>query len=258
MPDTTARIDSGLGRPSRKRRGAIAEVSRTPNGTEELTGGSAESVERIENAPRADASPAAFPLIDPLDIPADAGSGDGDSGAADQPRKRRGRKPGSHNRTKEAETVSNLSSLLKIEKILISSAFFLSNIAGAPELLMEPDQARDIREAIEELARLYPIGISEKKVAWTNFAFAVGGWAGPGLVAMYKKPARPRPTVVPTPIREQKERAAAPTTDVSSTPSGMVNGLANPVTGVGADPAQAKTPSQMWNQPGDIPETDGE
>ena len=251
MQDTTGRSDAGLGKPSRKRRGADISVPGAIDGIAESPGGKPESASGVESSA---GERSAFPVIDPLDIPADAGSGDG-SGSADQPRKRRGRKPGGHNKSKETEAVSNLSSLLKIEKILISSAFFLSNIAAAPELLMEPEQAQDIREAIEELARLYPIGISEKKVAWTNFIFAVGGWAGPGLVAMYKRPSKPRPMVVPTPIRDQKERTTAPAEDH---PSGMVNGLASPITGVGLDPASAKTPSQMWNQPGDIDPADSE
>jgi hypothetical protein len=251
MQESTGRGNAGLDKPARKRRGADVPLPGAIDGGEESAGGKQEPNGGAESASGA---AAAFPLIDPLDIPASAGSGD-DGGASDQPRKRRGRKPGGHNRTKEAEAVQNLSSLLKIEKILVASAFFLSNIAASPELVMEPEQAKDIREAIEELARLYPIGISEKKVAWTNFIFAVGGWAGPGLIAIYKRPRPAGPRVVPQPIREAAKPAESP---AAATPLGMVNGLANPVTGAGAHPSEAKTPQQMWNQGGEIPETDGE
>lgn len=120
---------------------------------------------------------------------------------------------------------------------------------------MDDDQARDIRESIEELARLYPIGISEKKVAWTNLVFSVGGWAAPGLIAIYKRPRqRPgRPQAVPQPIRDTQAASPSPAAVVD-----LPGGLANPVTGDGAAPSQAKTPSQMWNQPGDIDPGDAE
>ncbi len=124
----------------------------------------------------------------------------------------------------------------------------------APELHLEEAEAAEVSEALKELSKHYPIGMSEKTIAWVNFSFAVGGVFGPKVVAIYK---RPRPRRVPTPIREvPKPAEPAPGPYAVDMPSGPVNGLANPVTGAGAKPEEALTPSQMWNQPGTIEDTD--
>lgn len=239
MSETTERNDGGLGAPARGRPRKQSSISGTPNGVEKSEGGKPESESRIESAPRADAGAGAgaFPVINPLDLPI----GDGSSSGT----KRRGRPRGTG---KKEETVQNLSSLLKIEKILISGAFFLGNIANTPELQMSEEQAKDIREAIEELCRLYPIGMSEKKIAWINFSFAVGGWAGPGIMAFARRPPKPRPQLVPHAIRETQAAPNAPQAQPE-----VIQGL--PIVGPGAKgPDAAKTPSEMWMQPGDIQE----
>lgn len=202
MSDETGTTAGGLGQPSKRGRPRKAvSGGGVEAGTREHTGGVTEPHGGVEDVVF---DTAAATFSEPGDIadPRNLSGGDG----GDKPR--RGRKPGGKNRPKE-EAVSNLTSLLKIEKILVTGAFFLANIAETPELMMEPEQAKDIREAIEELTRLYPIGISEKKVAWTNFCFALGGWVGPGVVAWYKKPAKARPRVVPTPIRQEPDAPQA-------------------------------------------------
>lgn len=120
----------------------------------------------------------------------------------------------------------------------------LAAVADAPELKMTPERAAEIREATEELARLYPVGISEKKVAWVNFSFAVGGYVGPAVLAIWNRPVAPRPQVVPRPIRPEGASQQAPQEIV---PVGL------PAVG----PVKVEVPSDLWNQPGDTHDDDG-
>lgn len=241
MPDTIRPIDGGLGEPAKRGRPRKIEPnSSIGDGGEKPSGGNAEPVSGIESAATAaERIPSGFVPIDPLNPPDNGSNGD---------RPRRGRKPGGKNRPKE-EAVQNLSGLLKLERLLVTGCFFLGNIASAPELYLEESEAAEISEALKELSRHYPIGMSEKTIAWVNFSFAVGGVFGPKVMAISK---RPKPQRVPTPIREAP-KAQGPSNDA---PHGMVNGLANPVTGVGEGLETAKVPSQMWNQPGDIEDVD--
>jgi hypothetical protein len=253
MQDTVSRGDAGLGKPARKRRGELGAVSGATNGVAESPGGKPEPVERIEDAPRSEPA-ASFQPIDPLTIPADAGSGSGDSGDADQPR-RRGRKKGGHNRAKEnQETVSNLEAF-KLEDLLVTSCFFLGNLANAPELYATDDEALKVANAYREFAKYHTVALTDKRMSEINMTIVAAGFVGTRVVALWKKkPAKPRPTLVPPqPIREERAAAPAPAPVID-----IPGGLQDPITGNGATPAQAKTPAQMWNQPGDIPEGEGE
>jgi len=233
MPDEIRPGDGGLGSPAKRGRGRPRKDGSPVNGSEKPAGGDEEftgGVERLNG----------HAVTDPLDLPAESGSGDADAGS-DRPRKRRARKDGA--REKE-EATQNLAALLKIERLLVTGCFFLGNIANAPELHITEAEAAEIGDALKELSRHYPLGMSEKKIAWINFSFAVGGVFSPKIVAIYRRPKRPGPERVVTPIRE----AAAAGTPVREP------GPMNPVTGAGVGPEAAKVPSQMWNQPGDIVE----
>jgi hypothetical protein len=132
----------------------------------------------------------------------------------------------------------------------MSGASMLAAIANTPELEMSADQAAKIQSATLELAKLYPIGMSEKTLAWCNFSLAVGGWAGPGVIAWWRHPPPPKPQRVPTPIRE-----ATGTSEAVPAPGQAIQGL--PTVGPGTHgPDAAQVPSQMWSQPGDIADED--
>lgn len=237
MPDTTKPNDGGLGNPAKRGRPRKIESDNgTPNGSSELAGGNAEPISRIESVASPSAGSGGYTPIDPIAVT--AASGNNDNG--DRPR--RGRKPGGKNRPKE-EAVSNLSALLKIERLLVTTCFFLGNIAECPELHLDEAEAAEISEALKELSKHYPIGMSEKKIAWINFSFAVGGVFGPKVVAIYKRPAKPRPQLAPTPIREAAPMEQGPYTNGLDATAPIITQTA---------PEAAKVPSEMWDQGGDI------
>lgn len=208
MPNETGTTAGGLGKPSKRGRPSKADSSNGSGvGVAEHAGGVAEPAERIENAKQPEPEPArpgGFIPIDPLTVSPDAGSGNGD-------RPRRGRKAGGKNRPKE-ETVQNLSSLLKIERLLVTGCFFLGNIASCPELHINESEAAEVSDALKELSKHYPIGMSEKTIAWVNFSFAVGGVFGPKIVAIVNRPvvAKPGRPLAVMPAREAVDDVTGP------------------------------------------------
>ncbi len=229
MPDETRTDSSGLGAPAKRGRPRKQQPAGATDGDPKPEGREPEPERRTESAPESGAG--AFPIVDPFNLPSNPGP-DSDS----EPRIRRKRRSKGE---KEEGAVSNLSSLLKIEKILVSGAFFLGNIANAPEFYMSDEQSREIGEALREIAKLYPVGMSEKTIAWINLSFAVGGWAGPAMVSVARRPKGPKPARV---------QAIRPDASVNGTPAVPDMPLATPAT--------AAVPSQMWPQSGDLEEGD--
>lgn len=194
--------DGGLGKPARVKRNASSGPGSEVRPSE-LPGGDAEPTSGIESSPaKPERESSGFTPINPIEL-----TGSDDNG--DQPRRGRGRPKGSRKAAKE-ETVQNLSSLLKIERLLVTTCFFMGNILSAPELHIDESEAAEIGDAIKELSKHYPIGMSEKTIAWVNFSFATAGVFGPKIKAIYERPQPQRVRIEPTPIRPAAEPPAPP------------------------------------------------
>jgi len=174
MSEPNKPADGGLGKPAKQRQRNANPNSGIENGTSKLPGGNEEPSSRIEGAASSNPGSGGFTPIDPIALTSSGGSDDN----ADQPRRGRGRPKGSRTKAKE-ETVQNLSALVKIERLLMTSCFFMGNILSAPELHIDEAEAAEIADAIKELSKHYPIGMSEKTIAWVNFSFATAGVFGP-------------------------------------------------------------------------------
>lgn len=122
----------------------------------------------------------------------------------------------------------------------MTGCFFLGNIAGAPELFLTEEEANEISEAVKELSKHYPIGMSEKAIAWTNLTFAMGGVFGPKAVAIWKRPRAPRPARVLN-IKADRVEPGASAIHNQQVPDIPLR-----------DPVAAKVPSEMWPQSGDL------
>lgn len=213
MPDEVRPIDGGLSNPAKRGRpGKPVSAPGVPNGDQNTQARTASASGGVEGSP-AGTPGGRFSIIDPLDL------GPGDD-SADSGTRRRGRPRGK--RAQKEETVSNLSALLKIERLLVTGCFFLGNIAGAPELQITEAEAAEIGEALKELSRHYPIGMSEKTIAWVNLSFAVGGVFGPRVVAIYKRPRAPGPGRVINIRSDSQPNEAAPTPE---TPLAVVDDM---------------------------------
>lgn len=115
-----------------------------------------------------------IPLITPDTII----TGEPDPG--DEPRKRRGRKPGAKygSYKSKKETTSDITALL------VSCHFMLSKLLDVSELEIEEAEAKKVSDAAVRVARLYSDRqLPEKAMAWINLTFACGTVYGPRVVA---------------------------------------------------------------------------
>jgi hypothetical protein len=121
----------------------------------------------------------------------------------------------------------------------------LAAISKTPEFEMDEERASKIEKATASLADLYPVGFNRKLEAWTNFGFAFGGWFVPGAIAWWNHPKAPGPRrVIPMQQQpqQQQQRPSQESAPIMDLPM-----VSKPV-----DQSNAKVPSDMWQQPGDI------
>jgi hypothetical protein len=58
---------------------------------------------------------------------------------------------------------------------------------NAPEFMIEQAEAKLMSEAMENVAKHYPVRASEKAIAWTNFAMIASMVYGPRIAAVTLK-----------------------------------------------------------------------
>ena len=136
---------------------------------------------------------AGFTIIEPGAVGGGAG---GDSGrgndTAEQPARRRGRKPGSRNASGKTPPLD----INGVEAILFSAHSILASIVKTPEIALEQVEARQMAEAIANVSRHYDIAATQKTLDWANLIMAAGMIYGTRLYAIRakrvaNKPAKP-------------------------------------------------------------------
>lgn len=202
--NTTIIDDAGFGQP-------------IESGTRSGQDGTLKPESRIEEPKRNAPTIAGFETANPADI-IDGGSGDG------TPRKRRGRPPGSRNRTYAAEekTPSNL--IANLESILLSIHFMGAALLKTPELELSEVEAKKLSDALKNVAKHYTVNLDPKKLALVELSTTMVGVYGPRAIAIYKR-GTPRPAR--SPVVEMTPKDAQPKTN--------------------AAPRTAQAPSELWN-----------
>lgn len=138
---------------------------------------------------------AGIPIINPGDI----------EGAPEQVRTRRGRKPGSKNKSNRPAPALQ-ANIEGLETILLSlhgmgAAFFKTE-----ELELDPKEAKSLAEGMAKVARHYGSGgMSEKTVDWLNLFLVLGTVYGTRVKAINirKKIAKPAPQLIRKPEAQQ-------------------------------------------------------
>ena len=128
------------------------------------------------------------------------GSFGNDSSGDSEPRKRRGRKPGSRNTAQKDQ--ASLKGL-DIKDILLSIHTLLAIQTGVPEIMLEPDEAAKLDDAIKKVWRHYPVDVSQKQLDISMAIYAFASVYGTRAVSIYMRKrteaqeAQPQPNVMP-------------------------------------------------------------
>ena len=122
--------------------------------------------------------------------------------------KRRGRPPGSRNTSRNPDAISttktNTANLAGIETVLFSLHLMAATAFKTPELALDATEAKKLADAVANVAKHYPVVLTEKQLAWTNLCIIAGGLYGTRFVALQMRlkadaQAKPKPFLVPKP-----------------------------------------------------------
>ncbi len=143
---------------------------------------------------------AGFDAISPIDI--------GTTRIADgttAPTRRRGRPPGSRNRTIDDETEIKTPGDLKVGNIesLLLSIHFAAGKLVHESLELDAGEAKKLADAIRDVQKHYPTVIDPKKVAVANLFLVAGGIYGTRIVAAYNNKKKEAPVQQVTPPNVQ-------------------------------------------------------
>lgn len=162
-------------------------------------------------------SPDGTLIIDPADIGSPVGSDGGNSiggaGSADTGTRRRGRRPGAPQK-KVALDVSG------VEQLLFSVHMMLAGLTRTPELVLAPEEAKTMAEAMGKVSRHYDVTVGAKAMDWANMAMVAGMVYGSRLVAM-----RQRGRAAPAMAQQPQAPRQPPATPAP--PSGNGNTVVN-------------------------------
>lgn len=123
-------------------------------------------------------------VVDPASV-LEPGDGTGDGGAggsvAGEPRKR-GRKPGSTNRTRTKETSLSVSGL---ETLLLGVHQMGAALLKTSELELDPAEAKSLAQASANVLRHYPsVQMPAQMIDWVALAMALGTVYAPRVIAI--------------------------------------------------------------------------
>ena len=176
-----------------------------------------------------------IPTIDPFQL-RDVGTDTPERPIGTDAPKRRGRPPGSRNKTTgapaETPKVSGDLAKLDIESLLVSAHFMAAKYFEAPEWELEKDEAKEGAEYLQKISKHYNHNINPVALLWVGFIFWVITTYGTRGFATYarlsEKPSEKKgPVLVPTPEKNRNQPAPDPVkTDLSQL-----------------------APSQLWNEP---------
>lgn len=151
--------------------------------------------------------------------PADAITEPTEGGSATEPiKKRRGRPPGSTNKTGttkgSAKAKSSVSEALKTDfcaAMLVNIHSIIAEATKIPEMDMQLAEATQVVQAGITLANEYDLTASSKQIAWCNFLFVFGTVYGTRILAFHKRTQKKKPVNV-VPINREQTNGTTPQT----------------------------------------------
>lgn len=154
-----------------------------------------------------------IPVIDPL-IYSDPGNDgfkhDGNS-TGSEPRKRRGRPPGSTNKPRNDPPKAASDLVANLERLLLSIHIMGAAFLNWDELEIDADEARRLSDAIKEVGKHYAMQVDPKKLALIELGVVCAGIYGPRCVTAWrshKKETIESSKVTPVPKRDDSKSSA--------------------------------------------------
>jgi hypothetical protein len=142
-------------------------------------------------------------IIEPSTL---GGNASGSAASGNSTGKRRGRKPGSRNRsTKSTNAQIDLNGL---EFILLSAHEMLAGITKTPELELDGEEGKKLALSIGNVARHYDMTMSAKAMDWTAFFMTIGALYGSRLAAIRMRRMMERKEAVDGTVRNATRPAA--------------------------------------------------
>lgn len=171
------------------------------------------------------------PSVEPADI-GKHGSGDSETGGSGTTQRRRGRPPGSKNKTGKTASPVRLD-IAGVEQVLLSIHGMLALLTKAEEWEIDEKEAARMAAAFERVSQHYPAlaKISPKTIDHMNFASVLGGVYGTRIIAMFAKKSAEK-TQQNRPVRPAGPVSAAPVSPNNNvTPMRPANPTAPPQDG---------------------------
>jgi len=130
---------------------------------------------------------AGFTIIDPASIGDGGGSDNGDAGnSAGEPRKRRGRKPGTGPARSGKTPPLDING---VQALLFSAHNILAAITKTPEFVLSENESEELAKGIANVSRHYDVAASAKTVDIMNLAMVAGMIYGSRIMAMRNRKA---------------------------------------------------------------------
>lgn len=123
-------------------------------------------------------------VVDPASLIGDTSSGSDSNGGSGEPRKRRGRPPGSRNASGSGKNKADKTDLSFLEGWLYTGHLGLAAATGIPELAIDQNEAKQLTDASSELAAYYGVAVSPKTAAWFKFSSALAQVYGSRIVTI--------------------------------------------------------------------------
>jgi hypothetical protein len=134
--------------------------------------------------------------------------------------RRRGRPPGTRNKTKESTSAD-----LDLKGLIYSAHLAVAAVMNIEELCIDESEAKKLQDAILRMQKVYPtLGLTEKQMAWGNLICVASSVYVPRAVSIWKRsetqPQQPKAQKSPTPIRPHTAEPAPLTNPSQIDPNG--------------------------------------
>jgi len=173
---------------------------------------------RTEDSQGGNETVAGFASVSPIDL-AGAGSSAGADSSSGEPRRRRGRLPG----TKNKQTTAAADLITDLTGAICMTNSVLVVITKCDEFDAPKEQVEEVAEKVRNFAQHFAVKLDPVKLAAFQLLVAIAIMYAPGIMALWRKGARPklveRPAVIKPAVSELEREERRESSKVAEVPS---------------------------------------